>query len=486
MAFQGLANGLTSELRKAPRRELLAVIERQAERIAFLEQRVRELEVLRAKALKNSSTSSKPPSSDLVKPPKPPGPDGAGKRARGGQRGHPRHTRALFPPEAITAVHRYTQPHCPQCGHRGVRWPGNDRRVQQAEIVPRPIEVHEHWAEGYWCGRCGRLYWAPLPAAVEQGGLIGPVLTAQLAYMKGALHASFSTIQAYVRDVLGLTLSRGHLSRIIQKVSGALAEPYEALVDRLKSERVLNVDETGHKDNGDLFWTWGFRAGTFTVFRVADTRGSAVLAEVLGREFAGTLGCDFFSAYRKYMKDAPVGIQFCLAHFIREVKFLGTLPDPAVVRYGERLLEQLRALFHVIHQREALTLPAFQRRLAAARKALMRESQRAVPDGKEARLLAERLRRYGEQYFRFITTPGLAPTNNLAEQALRFVTIDRHITHGTRGERGRQWSERIWTVLATCAQQKRSAYDYLVAAVHAHFHGQPVPSLTPSPVPLPP
>jgi len=58
----------------------------------------------------------------------------------------------------------------------------------------------------------------------------------------------------------------------------------------------------------------------------------------------------------------------------------------------------------------------------------------------------------GEAYFRFITTPGIDPTNNLAEQAIRFVVIDRHITQGTRSEKGRRWCERIWTVIATCAQ----------------------------------
>ncbi len=70
-------------------------------------------------------------------------------------------------------------------------------------------------------------------------------------------------------------------------------------------------------------------------------------------------------------------------------------------------------------------------------------------DAKHARNLATRFRENGEAYFRFITTPGIDPTNNLAEQAIRFVVIDRHITQGTRSEKGRRWCERIWTVIAT-------------------------------------
>lgn len=80
-------------------------------------------------------------------------------------------------------------------------------------------------------------------------------------------------------------------------------------------------------------------------------------------------------------------------------------------------------------------------------------------------------------YFRFVTTPGVEPTNNLAEQAIRFVVIDRHITQGTRSEGGRQFCERIWTVIATCVQQSQSVYRFLREAVGSWWEGKPTPSL---------
>ncbi|NLW50318.1 MAG: hypothetical protein GXY85_05665 [Candidatus Brocadiaceae bacterium] len=82
-----------------------------------------------------------------------------------------------------------------------------------------------------------------------------------------------------------------------------------------------------------------------------------------------------------------------------------------------------------------------------------------------------------EAHFRFITTPGVEPTNDLAEQPLRFVVIDRRITQGTRGEAGRQWCERFWTVRATCAQQDRSVFEFLHSAVTASFTTRPARSL---------
>src|SRR3954452_5396570 len=71
-----------------------------------------------AAARKDSSTSSKPPSSDIVKPPPPAPPPGQDQRQRGGQPGHHKHERALFPPEALTAPpHCHTIDICPDCGH---------------------------------------------------------------------------------------------------------------------------------------------------------------------------------------------------------------------------------------------------------------------------------------------------------------------------------------------------------------------------------
>ena len=161
------------------------------------------------------------------------------------------------------------------------------------------------------------------------------------------------------------------------------------------------------------------------------------------------------------------------------MKFLSTLPDRATRCYGARVLDGLRRLFDVIHRRETMTAVGFNRTLEQARRDLIAVATRA-PDRRQAQNLAKRFRLHGESYFRFITTPGIEPTNNLAEQAIRFVVIDRRITQGTRSEAGRQWCERIWTVMATCAQQGRSVFDYLERAVHAHFTDQPIPSLLPA------
>jgi hypothetical protein len=168
-----------------------------------------------------------------------------------------------------------------------------------------------------------------------------------------------------------------------------------------------------------------------------------------------------------------------MVHLIRDVKFLTTHPDPRERSYGERLREALRRLFAVIHRREQLSAEDFQSQLEVARAEVLRCGTQEVPETKHSRNLAKRLQKHGKSYFRFLTEPGVEPTNNLAEQAIRFVVLDRLVTQGTRSAAGNRWCERIWTVIATCTQQGRSVFDYLSAAVEAWFHRTEAPSLLP-------
>jgi hypothetical protein len=305
-------------------------------------------------------------------------------------------------------------------------------------------------------------------------------LTAFVGFLKGACHMSISSIRKLFRDVLKVPVSRRLLAKVIGKVSASLKDPYEELLRMLPEQDRLNVDETGHKDQGKSLWTWCFRASLFTLFKISPSRGSDVLLQVLGREFDGVLGCDYFSAYRKYMRlNENVTLQFCLAHFIRDVKFLADHPNPKNRQYGQSLIEDLRKLFRTIHRREEFASEAtFRASLERLARDICWDAFMESPGTRESENIAERFRVNTEGFFRFITVPGVEPTNNLAEQAIRFVAIHRRITQGPRGEAGQTWCERIWTAVGTCSQQSRSAFQFLYEAIVAFLTGEPAPTLT--------
>lgn len=444
-----------------------------------LQARLAQVEAELAAAKKNSRNSSKPPSSDFVKKPKPQPKDGS-KRKIGGQPGHPLHERTPFADEFVD----YTELHCIECPDcHGPVVPSKEppKILQQIDLVvpSEMISVVGFRSHACWCRKCKQVHYAPIDEAKRRAGLVGTRLTALIAYLKGACHCSYSTIRKFIEAMFNIELSDGLLAKLICKASDSLDKAYQELAFLLPKEQILNVDETGHKDKGKRMWTWCFRASLFTLFKIDESRGSDVLIKMLGIEFDGILGCGYFSAYRKYMKDFGVLVQFCLAHFLRDVRFLVEHPHTKNQAYGKRVLDCLRKLFGVIHRRDEFTKAGFQIALQNAGDELWAEVVYRVPNTKEAQNLANRFRKHGESYVRFITTPGIEPTNNLAEQAIRFVVIDRKITQGTRGKKGQRWLERIWTVMATCAQTGCNVFEFLHDSISAYFADQPTPHLLP-------
>src|ERR1700692_1406345 len=142
-----------------------AQIETLQTQLDVLQRTIVQLQAQLAAARKDSSTSSKPPSSDIVKPPKPPPPKGQDKRRIGGQPGHPKHERDLFPPEQVNGgSHDHVLDLCPSCGH-GLQptAAAAPRVVQQIEIPEVPLSIEEHCSHPGWCPHCQKMRYAPFP-----------------------------------------------------------------------------------------------------------------------------------------------------------------------------------------------------------------------------------------------------------------------------------------------------------------------------------
>src|SRR5262249_29587723 len=144
-------------------------------RVDALLAEVTQLREQLAAAQKNSSTPSKPPSSDIVKPPVD---NSSSPRRAGGQPGHPKHERAPFPPEQVSHFEEHLLQVCPCCGG-GLRRNGHLARVvQQIDIAKPPLTVEQHTRPADWGARCPKAYQAPLPSALRQGGPGRPQQTA--------------------------------------------------------------------------------------------------------------------------------------------------------------------------------------------------------------------------------------------------------------------------------------------------------------------
>jgi len=464
------------------------IIEEQRVLIEQLRRKIEELELALAKATKDSSNSSKSPSSDIVKPPKrdAQGKAGRKKRKRGGQRGHNRTLRDPLPPERVDEAFVYELPD-DEVRNRKLTPTDDFEIIQHIELLDMPIHITEHRLRKYLTVD-GETVLTQVPE-LQGRPIFGPRMLAMIGWLKSRAHCSYTTIATWMGDVLQVPVCRGYLAKLCNGViSESLSGAHEELRAAIPAQATLGSDESSLKNNGKKHWIWCITASMFTVFHIAASRGRTVLEELIGTDFDGAVHFDYFSSNCSFAWNFDIKAQYCWAHLIRDIRFLEKHPNKKAKRWAGKLLDRTRRLFNAWHRRDEMSDEGRRRSFVMHRDKFL-DIAVHPPDVSEARTLADRFAvvecedgsRYdmSQNYFRFLFERGVEPTNNHTEQQVRHCVIDRRITQGTRSERGQRYHERMWSVIATCTKQGRGFFDFLHGSIQAHLTGEPGPSLLP-------
>lgn len=439
---------------------------------AALKNRVADLET---KLGQNSTNSSKPPSSD---PPgtRPPSTRPSSGKKRGGQPGHEPHTRNLLPPEMVTARTECVPVECKHCGGVHLHVYADPRKHQVVDVPePRP-EVHEFSLFGAMCEDCGDDTWADLPKGVP-GHMFGPRLLALIAFMAGA-KISRRRIQEILREVFGITVSLGALSEAEERASNAIAQPTDEAFAYVRDQVVKHLDATTWRMAGALRTLWTIATKLVTVFAMTADGTTESVQKMMGT-LHGFLVTDRGSTFGFWAMQMR---QVCWAHLIRKfVSYTERKDEGAEI--GEHLLlftQYMLAEWHRVRD-GTLSRKRYQTQMAPVRVAIENLLERGAAlglrglSGSCRDILAHRA-----ALFTFIDVPGVDPTNNAAERALRDFVLWRKVSQGSQSERGCLFAQRVMTVFQTLRQQRRSVFEFLVQACHAAQHRRSPPSLLPA------
>ncbi|MBN1589942.1 MAG: IS66 family transposase [Pirellulales bacterium] len=465
------------------------IIEEQRQLIEELRREIEELKLALAKATKDSSNSSKSPSSDIVKPPRK-GSSGKAprkKRKRGGQQGHQRKLRQPLPPERVDEAFVYELTDA-EIRERNLTPTDQFEVIQHIELLDMPIHVSEHRLRKYLTAD-GRTVVTQVPE-LQGRPIFGPRLLAMIGWLKSRAHCSYTTIAVWMGDVLQVPVCRGYLSKLCNGViSDSVADAYEELKEAIPRQETLGSDESCLKNNGKKHWIWCVTTSLFTVFHIATSRGRKVLEELIGTGYAGIVHFDYFSSNCSFAWNFDIQAQYCWAHLIRDIRFLEKHPDNRVRIWSGELLDRSRRMFSAWHRRDKMSDEGRHRSLVMHRDKFL-TIVRKPPDASDAGNISARFAiipladgscyDMSEDYFRFMFAPGVEPTNNHTEQQVRHCVIDRRITQGTRSESGQRYHERMWTAIATCAKQGRGFFHFLHQSIAANLAGQAPPSLLPN------
>jgi transposase len=445
------------------------------ERIAALEQRVRDLE---ARLGQNATNSSVPPSANPPQAPKPVVKTPSGKKS-GAQPGHTAHLKRRLPPGRLTRTIPFIPRRCERCQEPLPADPGPDDPEptwhQVAELPEMAARVTEYQGHFRSCPGCGTLNHAPIPRDLKAHS-IGPRLAATLAYLTGSHHVSQRGLEEIAADVFDVPLSVGTVANLQAQVSTALAPAHAEALAAVRAAAVKHVDETGWKLAGKLCWLWVAATGTAAAFLVHAHRGWDALAALLGAQVQGFVCSDRWSAYGRL---SPFVRQVCWAHLKRDFQKLVDRGGPAA-RLGRKLQRVAGRVFEEWHLFRGGTFG--RRTLQNHLDGEARELERLLRAGRrgadaQAATFCENLLAVVPALWRFVVTEGVEPTNNHAERLLRRGVLWRKNAFGSHSEDGCRFVERLLTVVQTRRLQGRSVLRYLYEALVAHRNGLPAPSL---------
>jgi hypothetical protein len=250
-------------------------------------------------------------------------------------------------------------------------------------------------------------------------------------------------------------------------VADAVQPACDQLTALLPDQAHLSIDESPTKQKNSKVWLWTFVAQSFTVFAVRTSRAATILDDLLTKRFVGIVTCDRAKMYWQCGR-----LQWCWAHLKRDFQALIDHPDRRVRRLGHDLMRPTKRLFGVWARYRDGTIDRrrFQREMQPIRQEIEGLLLRGAFSGsRRLRGMCKELYDHREWLWAFVEHAGIEPTNNASERALRHGVIWRKLSFGTQSVAGSRFVSNLLTAIETCRQQDRAVFEYLTAAVAAHF-----------------
>lgn len=459
--------------------EALALIAKQATRIAELEARIAELERQLDEAQRRGKRQATPFSKGAPK---------AAPKTPGQKTGHLAIHRAK--PTRIDRTFDVPLPeHCPKCGSAVVE---DAVHAQYQEDIPRPIQtiITQFNVHVGHCATCAMRIQGRHPeqtsealgsAAVQ----LGPNVLGLAAELKHDFGVSYGKVARWMRLTFGLDAAPSSFARADQRLAQDFAPTYADLQTQLRQSDAVHTDETGWKVGGHSAWLWVFTNEQVTLYVIDPHRDHAVVERILEQDFEGVLITDCFLAYDPLTYDKSK----CVGHLLRRCKTLVESDNAAAIRFSEQAARLLRGALKLKEHKPTLSEHGYRvacGRLEAAFDRLLARHYRQADTARFVKLL----RKQRPYLFTFLYVDAVAPTNNAAERELRPAVIIRKTNGCNRSPAGATTHAILSSVIRTARKHGHDFVDLTkrmlqqpVRVVVELCSSVPAPPLVPVPAP---
>jgi transposase len=407
---------------------------------ALISQLSARIDALEAAARKNSSTSSKPPSSDDPND-RGPAKKRSSRRKSGRQRGKQPGSSGMTlrlvddPDDTIECP-----PRC--CGGCGLDLAeaevfAEQRRqvVDVPEPAPKPM-VTEYRVQSKECGGCGSVTEGVSPGDAASRVQYGPGVKARLAWLGCANFIPVRRAADIMWMLLGIGVSTGFAAGIRAQAASLLEESFLPHVRALLiGAPVAHADETFVRAEAKLRYLHIACTDYLTVMHVGNRSADTIDAGGIWPEFTGVLVRDGYAGYSHLDK---IKHAWCHAHLQRDLRAIHEADESgqswAEAMGNTLILANTTACQARAQGRDQLTdtelTQVRSRYLGALAKGLDENQASQSRLAKAARTLIRRFQKHEAMILRFCSDLRVPFTNNVAERDVRPAKVQQRASGG--------------------------------------------------------
>ncbi|MCE2498944.1 MAG: transposase, partial [Nitrosopumilaceae archaeon] len=240
------------------------------------------------------------------------------------------------------------------------------------------------------------------------------------------------------------------------RASDAARPEAEGILRRVEQSATAGFDETHWNDDGSPAHVNVAQSGDCIAISISGSRATLMLDAMDG--FGGIAITDGYNAYGRF--DAGGRHQACWAHHLRETKHLARKHGGAV---RQELHEDHRSVFRtakLLAAQRGAHSPRLRDAMGRVMRDMMDEYRDRGRDDPDMIKVLGKLQRQVSRMFTFLEYPGVDPTNNASERALRYMVVFRKIIGQTKG--GPPAMRRLAdfaTCVLTWRRQGKSVYE---------------------------
>lgn len=337
-----------------------------------------------------------------------------------------------------------------------------DDHPQEDFIDGQPMTTcYRHEAGRCTNRRCRR--WVQQPGKGEVlRAKIGPEMRARGLFLRFDIGLSTRKVVSAVTGLDSLSFTPGALLGFEKQAAKKAARLAHDVANKLRACDVNHADETYYRIDAKPAYVWFHGNEHLAHFYISGTRSGKISRKILGKDYAGGLVTDCYAGYNRHATKIK---QRCVQHLKTTAKnWLKVISDKAVAsrHFFDDVIAWTRRCCRWYRSRKAAPRPAKDREAAWLRNEQARLESVAL-DSEKAKTLQGRIRRYTKEWLTFLEHPGVPPTNNLAEQAVRFLVVLRKVTFGSRTRAGARRLGAMLTVIQTAKRQEKNVIRFLVA-----------------------